>query len=97
MTTYAAGGAAVPEWTVGDRLRKARDYAGLEQIEIAAELGISRVAVSRYETDVRRAPRSVLMSWGLVTGVSFHWLETGEAPPADDAAGDLEPWRLRAG
>lgn len=77
---------AVPEWTVGDRLRKAREYAGLHQVEMAGELGLSRVAISRYETDTRKVPRSVLMSWGLVTGTAFEWLETGTVP-SDDAGG----------
>lgn len=47
MTTSVAG--IVPEWTTGDRLRKARELTGLERSEFARELGISRNTVTNYE------------------------------------------------
>lgn len=39
----------IPQWTLGERLAKARHHAELEQAEMAAELGVSRVTVSNYE------------------------------------------------
>ncbi len=39
----------VPAWTVADRLRKAREHAGLEQAQLATDLGVSRNTVGNYE------------------------------------------------
>lgn len=87
--------AAVPEWTLGDRLRKARQYAGLEQTELAARIGIARSSITRYETDLGRPARPVLLSWALCTGTDLGWLAGGgeilpgtftpPAPPAPPA------------
>lgn len=71
---------SIPTWTVGDRLRKARQHAGLEQAEFADEIGISRGTVLNYEND-RVKPRTiVLRAWSLRTGVPLHWLLDGERP-----------------
>ena len=37
----------VPMWTQADRLRKAREHAGLEQGEFALAIGVSRNTVYR--------------------------------------------------
>ena len=37
------GTAVVPEWTLGDRLKKAREHAGLSQTELGREIGVSLV------------------------------------------------------
>lgn len=74
----------IPEWTLADRLRKAREMTGLGQIEFAEHSGISRASVVNYETG-RRVPRAVYLSaWALATGVPVEWLETGKAPVTDD-------------
>ena len=39
----------VPEWTVGDRLRKARESAGLEQRQLAERAGMSRTTLRKVE------------------------------------------------
>lgn len=64
----------VPEWTTGDRLRKARERVGLKQTELAAEIGIGRSSVVNYELDRASPPRPVLLAWSLRTGVSYEWL-----------------------
>ena len=35
-----------PQWTVGDRLRKAREMIGLDRAELAEQIGISRNTVT---------------------------------------------------
>lgn len=76
MTTSVAG--IVPEWTLGDRLRKARELTGLDRAAFALELGVSRNTVSAYELNERAKPRVVVLrSWALRCGVSQQWLETG--------------------
>ena len=70
----------VPEFEFGDRLRKARLYAGLTLAPVAAEMGVSEAAVSKWERN-ESPPRNV---WDIVeryqnlTGVDKNWLLTGE-------------------
>jgi transcriptional regulator with XRE-family HTH domain len=66
--------AAVPEWTLGDRMKKAREHAGLSQAELADKIGVSMSSVSRYEIDKTLPGRPVLLSWALCTGVDLDWL-----------------------
>lgn len=68
--------AAIPEEDLADRLRRARRKAGLEQQELADQLGISRSAVSGYENG-RVPKRPVILSWALATGVDIEWLQRG--------------------
>lgn len=88
MTLSVAG--IVPEWTLGDRMRKARELTGLERAEFAAELGISRNTVTNYEHDKTERPRMlVLRSWALRCGVSLDWLQHGDVPPTPDSGDKL--------
>lgn len=67
--------AAVPTWTLGDKLRKARETANLHQSQLAAEIGISTSSIRGYE-HARRAPRrAVLEAWAARCGVPVWWLE----------------------
>lgn len=45
-----------PEWTFGDRLRKARRHAGLSQEQLADALAIGRERYSGWETGRGRPP-----------------------------------------
>jgi transcriptional regulator with XRE-family HTH domain len=70
-----------PEWTLGDRLRKARIVAGFEeQRSFAAVLGISQPSISNYEADRTRPNRLVLREWARLTGVDEEWLSGGARP-----------------
>jgi transcriptional regulator with XRE-family HTH domain len=81
MTTTQ--GHAVPEFTVADRLRKARETAGLDQSEFAARAEISRTTIINYEHG-RRVPRAVyLRAWSIASGVDLRWLTTGHADDGD--------------
>lgn len=84
--TIARSANLVPEWTLTDRLRKAREHAGLEQLDLAQTAGISRAAISAAENGRNVPHRSTLMLWALATGVSVEWLETGEAPSEEGAS-----------
>lgn len=71
----------VPAWSLGDRLRKARETAGLTQQELADQIEVARASVVNWETG-RFAPRRyVLVSWALACGVSFEWLAGSPHPP----------------
>ncbi len=76
----------VPEWTLGDRLRKAREHRHLQQAEMAELLGVAQTALSKWEADQRR-PRDLLdivEKWARVTGVPREWLMWGVIPPDAD-------------
>lgn len=68
----------IPEWLLTDRLRKAREHAGIEQAAMAAWLGVSRNTVGNYENGRTRPRLIVLRAWAQATSVDLAWL-TGEA------------------
>lgn len=76
--------AGPPRWTLGDRLRKAREHAGLKQTELAQATGISRASIVSYETGRTIPSRPALLSWALATGVSLEWLRDEEEDLTDD-------------
>lgn len=69
----------VPEWTLEDRLTKARQFAGVSQAQMAKELGLTRQAVSRFEQGfaIREAFVKV---WAMFCGVDYDWLRYGTVP-----------------
>lgn len=85
----------IPRFTMGDRLRKARELTGLDQAAFAREIGVSRNTVGNAETDSVRVRRITLRAWAMRTGVPVEWLETGETPPSPsggDGASRYAPW-----
>ena len=88
--TEATHPATVPTWTLGDRLRKAREHAGLKQTEMAEEIGIGRSSIINYEKNAAIPPRSVLIAWALRCGVDYEWL-SGE--PIFSRAGGIRKAR----
>lgn len=70
----------IPEWTLSDRLRKAREDAGLSQQQLADRLAVSRNTVGNAETGARRPLPITIKAWADATGVPLPWLLTGEAP-----------------
>jgi transcriptional regulator with XRE-family HTH domain len=81
--TLDVEGARVPQFTMADRLRKAREVAGLGQDELARELGVSRNTVGNYEAERVQPRRAVLMAWAMRTQVPLAWLLNGENPRQD--------------
>lgn len=72
--------APIPEWTLGDRIRKARQISGLTQDELAQVLSIGKRTLLRYENDERPAKSAHLYVIALRTKVPLSWLVHGEAP-----------------
>lgn len=98
----------VPEFTLGDRLRKARSMTGLTTREFAERIGVSHGTITAAETDKRAVRRITLNACAMATGVSLQWLESGSAttppptgggqPGGTDALADLtQRKRRRAG
>lgn len=65
-----------PVFTLGDRLRKAREYAGLGSAEMAVALKVSRNSITNYERKETAddVAYPVLIAWSSVTGVPLEWL-----------------------
>jgi transcriptional regulator with XRE-family HTH domain len=49
----------VPNWTFGDRLRRVRRSAGLNQIQMAERIGVTKAMYVSWETDYN-LPRKIL-------------------------------------
>lgn len=93
MTEQSAG--IVPQFTAGDRLRKARELTGYDQGPFADLIGVSRGTVSTYERDgIEHRKPIVLRAWALATGVNIEWLEHGIGSPGPvPATGNSEELR----
>lgn len=85
--TTTAVAAGTPEWTLGDRLAKARGTAGLTQEELADRLGVSKKTVVRYEHDMG-SNLHMVEQWAAVCGVDRGWvLGVTQRSAADSADG----------
>lgn len=94
LMTIAMTG-AVPTVTLAHRLRIAREYAGLEQGELAERAEISRASVVNYEMGHRAPRRLYLRAIAEATGVDLTWLETGTAPAEAEAVAELSQHSVR--
>lgn len=88
-SAYESGN--VPEIQVHHRLRIAREFAHLEQQQLADRIGISRNSVSSAELGRTKPRKITLNAWALATGVPVTWLITGQTPgrPGDGPGGGL--------
>lgn len=80
----------LPQFTVHDRLRKAREFAGLEQGELADLLEVARSTVSNYETGATTRLKSyVLRRWAELCNVDYEWIlsDVWPIPTDDDTSG----------
>lgn len=101
MSTQSGG--VIPHFTVADRLRKAREAAGLDQTGLARRMGVSRGTISNTERGVVSVRRPMVGAWSLATGVPVSWIETGEDPsqigdessPGELAGGTMPSHSLR--
>jgi transcriptional regulator with XRE-family HTH domain len=87
-TAYEMG--KVPPILVHHRLRIAREFAGLEQEQLAELIGVSRNTISNAENGRRKPRRITLNAWALATGVPVSWFLL----PCEDL--NLEPFGLRS-
>lgn len=66
-----------PTFTLGERLRKARQGKGLDQLELAMILGMARNTLSQYENDRNSPSFAVTVAWARACNVSLDWLAEG--------------------
>lgn len=98
MTMQTAVG-VIPQWTLGDRLKKARQQTGLTTREFAVQIGVSQKTVTDAENDKHDVRRITILMWSAKTGVPLEWLESGETstPQPPDGGESLPTLALRRG
>jgi transcriptional regulator with XRE-family HTH domain len=81
--------------SIAERLKEARDAAGLSQPELAKRAGVSRGTIGNIEAGHRKEPRE-LLAIARVVGVNAEWLKTGKGPkspmPQEDSS--MHGWPL---
>ena len=87
MTTSVNVSGRVPAFTIGDRVRKARESAGLSQQQLADATGMARSGIVKIEGPESRPRRTSLIAIAMATGVDLTWLQTGETPAGSDLDG----------
>lgn len=70
----------IPTWTLQDRIRKAREYAQLNQAALAELIPVARNTLSRWESGAYKPSPSDLDRLAEITAVDRNWLETGAEP-----------------
>ena len=85
---------SVPEWTLADRLRKARELAGYSQAELATATGISQRSIIRYERGQAEPRRPELLAWATACHVKYEWL-TGGPSSEEQVQALADGWRRR--
>jgi len=77
------------EWTIADRLRKARVSTGMTKEEFAAVTEISRTTVANLEKGTGPYKQPYLITWAHFTNVSLEWITTGQELSPNDPRGRL--------
>lgn len=88
MTIATDPGQRIPPSTLQNRLRDAREWRGLEQADLAAELGIGRSTVSNYERGITPPGKLVVNAWAVACDVDVEWLKTGTEAATDPRGGN---------
>jgi transcriptional regulator with XRE-family HTH domain len=68
----------IPEWDLGDRLRKSLRHAGLSTRDMAEYLGVHRETIWRWTKGQNRPAIATLRAWAQRTGVDYDWLVNGQ-------------------
>lgn len=75
------------EWTVGDRLRAARESVTSDRKRFAEMIGISPDTVRAYERGDTPPKPPALIAWCMATGFSRDWIVCGRVPAPDGGEG----------
>lgn len=76
-------------YTIAERLKSAREAAGLTQPELAKRAGVSPGTIGNIESGARQRPRE-LLAIAREVKVNPHWLESGKGPRDSAAAANTE-------
>ena len=84
---FEAGERKIPKFTMTDRLRKAREAAGMTQGQLGAQMGSNHKIVGNIERGTTPIDGPALILWALICDVDLDWLKTGEEKPSTDPDG----------
>jgi transcriptional regulator with XRE-family HTH domain len=76
----------VPKLTLGDRLRLAREHAGIGSQEMAEHFKCSRHTITNFEKGRTRPSHATLLEWARLTRYDLGWLMDGQIDYEDVAA-----------
>lgn len=82
----------VPTIEVRHRLRIAREFAGLDQEQLAERSGIARATISSAENGPKVPRKSTLNALALACGVPVSWIVTGTSAERGDDGPDGGGW-----
>jgi transcriptional regulator with XRE-family HTH domain len=68
-----------PVWTLGERLHKAREFAGITRTGMADRLGVSERTIRNYENEAVRVTRSIVLAYAAETMVPVDWFSEDAA------------------
>lgn len=74
MSATETAGAAMPTWSLGERMRKAREFAGVAIEDMAADIGRTERTIRNYESDATTAPFLVIKQYALRCVVPIDWI-----------------------
>ena len=77
-TTLDPDARRIPQWTLGDRLKKSRLTADLEQKDVADKLGYTRQMVSNWEHERSAPTAAVIIELARLYSVDIAWLLEGD-------------------
>lgn len=80
---------STPIWTFQDRIRKAREHAGLTQSALAEALGVAAGTIQRWEKGALNPRPKALEALAEATGVSLDWLLQGDSASPSEAPSTL--------
>lgn len=75
----------LPTWTLQDRIRKAREHAGLKQDELAQVLKTTRQTLGRWENGSNTPTEKNLQALAEATGVPLSWFYATDSTAQQDA------------
>lgn len=70
----------IPQWTRGDRMRKALHHADVSVHDMAEYLGVARNTASTWINDRIEPSTQTMRLWAIRTGVPLEWLLHGDTP-----------------
>lgn len=73
---------------VGERLRLAREHAGLSQGQVAKMLDLHRPSISQIESGQRNVRPSEIARFAQIYGVREGWIVSGDSAGTGDANAD---------
>ena len=83
-----------PRIELRHRLRIAREYAGLEQEQLAERMEVGRSTISNAELGKGTPRPTTVNAWALACGVQASWIK-GDTPDGDpdgpDGGGQVDP------